>query len=334
MKCLVTGGGGFLGRYVVEQCLARGDSVTVLARGDYPALATAGARLIRGDLGDAETVSRAVQGQAVVYHVAARAGFWGAYDDYYRPNVLGTEHVIDACRRHGVPKLVYTSSPSVVFGDAEQSGVDESITYPAHYENPYSATKALAEQRVLAANGDGFLTCALRPHLIFGPRDNHLLPRVIGRARQGKLIQVGDGQNRVDFCFVEDAARSHLLAADALTTGSPVAGSVYFITQGEPVRLWPWLNELLTALGIPPVRRAVSLPVARALGGTLEFVHRNLRLSGEPRLTRFLASELARDHWFDIGRARRELGYQPRLSMAEATACTVADLRKQGLGAS
>ena len=332
MKCLVTGGGGFLGRYVVEQCLARGDTVTVLARGDYPDLARAGARLIRGDLCDAEVVAGACEGQEVVYHVAARAGFWGPYQDYYRPNVLGTEHVIEACRRHGVPRLVYTSSPSVVFGDAPQAGVDESIPYPEHYENPYSATKALAEQRVLAANGEGLLTVALRPHLIFGPRDRHLLPRVIQRARQGKLIQVGDGSNQVDFCYVSDAARSHLLAADSLRPGSPVAGSMYFITQGEPVSLWPWLNQLLTALGIAPVRRRVSLPVARTLGATLEFVHRSLRLSGEPRLTRFLASELARDHYYDIGRARRELGYAPQCSMAEATVRTVADLKARADG--
>lgn len=329
MKVLVTGGGGFLGRYVVEQSLARGDEVTVLARGDYPELVSQGVRLIRADLCDAAAVKQACEGQQVVHHVAARAGFWGPYEDYYRPNVLGTETVIQACREQGVEKLVYTSSPSVVFGDANQAGVDESVPYPSHYENPYSATKALAEQKVLAAHGDGLLTLALRPHLIFGPRDRHLLPRIIQRAQAGKLVQVGDGDNQVDFCYVEDAARAQLLAADALQPG--LGGRAYFITQGEPVRLWPWINQLLTALGIAPVRRQVPLGVARALGGGLEFIHRTFKLAGEPRLTRFLASELARDHYFDISAARRDLGYVPTLSMEEATAHTVADLRARGL---
>lgn len=332
MKVLITGGGGFLGSYLVRQCLDRGDEVTVLARGEYPELVAAGARLIRGDIGDPDTVARACAHQTVVYHVAARAGFWGPYQDYFLPNVRGTELIIEACRQQGVEKLVYTSSPSVVFGGGSQSGVDESVPYPEQYENPYSATKALGEQRVLAVDQRELLTVALRPHLIFGTGDRHLLPRILQRARQGRLIQVGEGQNRVDFCYVEDAARAHLLAADALVSGSPVAGSVYFISQGEPVALWPWINQLLAALEIPPIHRAIPLWAARLLGGAMELGYRGLRLPGEPRLTRFLASELAQDHYFDITRARQELGYQPAVDMATATARTVEDLRARGLG--
>lgn len=324
MQALVTGGGGFLGRYIVEQLLARGDSVTVFSRGAYPELEALGARVLRGDLQDAEAVRAACAGMDAVFHVAAKAGLWGPWREFYGINVVGTENIIAACQAQGVPKLINTSSPSVIFDGSSQEGVNEDIPYPARYESPYPHTKALAEQRVTQANGDGLLTVSLRPHLIIGPRDNHLLPGLLAAARAKRLPQVGDGTNRVDLTWVEDAARAHLLAADALEPGSPVAGSVYFITQGEPVTLWPWIRGLLRELGLPEPRLRLSLPVARAVGGALEAVYRALRLPGEPRLTRFLASELAQSHTYDISRARRDFGYAPQLSMAEARARLIA----------
>ncbi len=326
MKTLVTGGGGFLGRYIVEQLLARGDEVTVFARGDYPDLAAQGARLVRGDLQNAAAIRTACYGMDVVFHIAALAGHWGPWEAYYGANVTGTENVIAACREQGVPKLVNCSSPSVVFDNTSQEGVDESYPYPQTYESPYPHTKALAEQRVTQANGPNLLTVSLRPHLIFGPRDRHLMPALLRAARGGLLPQVGAGTNRVDLTYVEDAARAHLLAADVLTPGSPVAGAVYFISQDEPVTLWPWIKDLLARLDYPTVRLRVSLRMARALGGASEALYRGLRLKGEPRLTRFLASEFAQSHWYDISRAKRELGYQPQFTMAEALEKTLAAL--------
>lgn len=324
MQTLVTGGGGFLGRYIVEQLLERGDAVTVFARGAYPELGALGAQVLRGDLQDADAVRAACAGMDAVFHVAAKAGLWGPWDEFYGVNVAGAENIIAACRAQGVPKLINTSSPSVIFDGKPQEGVDESIPYPARYESPYPHTKALAEQHVTQANGDGLLTVSLRPHLIIGPRDNHLLPGLLAAARAGRLPQVGDGTNRVDLTWVEDAARAQLLAADALEPGSPVAGSVYFISQGEPVALWPWIRGLLRELGLPETRLRLSLPAARALGGALEGLHRALRLPGEPRMTRFLASELAQSHFYDISRARRDFGYAPQISMAEARARLIA----------
>jgi nucleoside-diphosphate-sugar epimerase len=166
----------------------------------------------------------------------------------------------------------------------------------------------------------------LRPHLIWGPRDTHILPGLLERARAGRVIQVGPGTNRADLTYVEDAARAHLLAADALQPGAAAAGSVYFISQDDPVRVWPWINDLLVRLDIPPVRRSIPLWAARAASSVLELVHRALRLAGEPRLTRFLASELAMSHYYDISRARRDLGYLPQFTMEEGLARTVAYL--------
>ncbi|HQE91485.1 MAG TPA: NAD-dependent epimerase/dehydratase family protein [Anaerolineae bacterium] len=345
MKALVTGGGGFLGRYIVEQLLARGETVTVFARGAYPELETLGARVVRGDLQDAGAVRRACAGMDVVFHVAAKAGMWGAWDDFYGTNVIGTQNVIAACRANGVPKLINTSSPSVIFDGTPQEGVDESYPYPAHYESPYPHTKAIAEQAVIAAHqgdtqGVPLLTVSLRPHLIIGPRDNHLLPGLLASARTGLLPQVGDGTNKVDLTDVEDAARAHLLAADALAPGSPLDGPpghgrVYFISQDEPVVLWPWIRALLRELGLPEPRVRISLSVARAAGGLLETLHTVLRRPGEPRLTRFIASELAQSHYYDISAAQRDFGYAPQRTMAEVMARVAAWVKEvdgQGKG--
>src|SRR5439155_6935 len=193
-------------------------------------------------------------GKDAVFHVAALAGYWGPWDAYYGPNVVGTENVLSGCRRAGVRKLIYTSTPSVVAARGHLEHVDERVPYPEKFECPYPATKALAEQLVLKANGvDGLLTVSVRPHLIFGPGDPHLLPRIIERGRNGQLIQVGNGANKVDVVYVENAADAHLLAADRLGR-APIDGQAYFISQGAPLVLWAWLNMILERLhrsGVP-----------------------------------------------------------------------------------
>lgn len=330
MRILVTGGGGFLGRAIAEQLLERGDRVRLFARGEYPHLAALGVECVRGDLQDAAAVDAACRKIDLVFHVAAKAGFWGSWESYYEPNVIGTRHVIAACRNQGVRKLVFTSSPSVVFDGNPQEGLDETTPYPQRYENHYSATKAIAERMALEANRNGLLTTCLRPHLIWGPRDTQIMPRLLALARRGLLPQVGEGRNRVDLTYIADAARAHLLAADALEAGSLAAGAVYFISQDEPVNLWQWIDELLARLSMPAIRLHVPLWAARAVGGLMEMTYRTLPLRGEPRLTRFLASELAMSHYYDIRRAKNDLGYKPRYTMAQALDETIPWLLEQG----
>lgn len=328
MKILVTGGSGFLGGEIVVQLLSRGDEVTVFSRGHYPALLEAGADLIRGNVCDKEAIVKACEDKDAVFHVAAKAGLWGKWDEYYNVNVVGTENVISACLVNRVPRLVYTSSPSVIFDGTDQCGVNETYPYPDKYENAYPHTKGIGEQRILCANSTNLLTTSLRPHLIFGPRDNHLLPNLINHAQQGKVPQVGDGTNKVDLTFVEDAARAHLLALDALGSDSPVAGSAYFITQDNPIILWSWINKLLSELDIDPITLKLPLWLARSAGAALVFVYEILNLPGEPRITPFLASELAQNHYYDISKAKQDFGYQPLYSMEEATEKTITWLKK------
>jgi nucleoside-diphosphate-sugar epimerase len=317
MRILVTGAGGFLGGAVARQFLARGDAVRSFSRSAYPALAELGVEQHAGDLAVADAVARAVRGCDAVVHTAAKAGVWGPERDYFRANVLGTRNVVAACRAHGVRTLVYTSSPSVVAGHHDLNGVDESVPYPAHHLAAYPRTKAQAEREVLAANGSDLATVALRPHLIWGPGDPHLVPRLLARARAGRLRRIGDGSNRIDTTFIENAAAAHLLALDRLRTGAACAGRAYFIAQGEPLPLWEFVNRVLALAGLPPVRRSIPAGRAYALGAVAEVVYRVLRLPGEPPLTRFVAHELSSSHWLDLTAARRELGYRPAVSLEE-----------------
>jgi nucleoside-diphosphate-sugar epimerase len=318
VKALVTGAGGFLGRYVVEQLVARGDQVRCLARGDYPELKILGAETIRGDIRDGDSVMRACESIDVVFHTAAVAGVWGPWEYFYSINTRGTENVIAACRARSISALVYTSSPSVTFDGSDQRGVNESAPYPSRWLCHYPHTKAVAEQQVLAADDPGGLrTCALRPHLIWGPRDRHLIPRLLQRARSGRLRQVGDGSNLIDMVYVDNAAQAHLQAADALLSSAAPAGKAYFISQGQPVNCWQWINQILELAGIPAVHKKISFQAAWRLGALLETAYRLARVRSEPPMTRFLAAQLATDHYFDITAARDDFGYSPCISLEE-----------------
>jgi nucleoside-diphosphate-sugar epimerase len=324
---LVTGGTGFLGRRLVERLLAEGRPVTILARHDAPDLTSRGVRCIRASLEDHAAVQAACAGIGTVFHVAAKVGVWGDAADYFRTNVLGTRAVLAGCRAHGVKRLVHTSTPSVVYNARPLAGADESLPLTTHCPSPYPLTKAQAEREVLAANGPSLRTVALRPHLIWGVGDPHLVPRVLARARAGRLRIVGDGRNRVDLVHVDNAVDAHLAAETALCVPTAAsAGRPYFITNGEPVLLWDWINGLLEALGERTVTRRVPLRAAYAAGVAAEWIWRGLRLAGEPPMTRFLANELAKDHWFDLTAARRDLGYRPRVTMTEGTAELVSAL--------
>jgi nucleoside-diphosphate-sugar epimerase len=325
MKILVTGGGGFVGGYIVERLLARGYAVRSIGRSPQPELVAKGVEVVCGDLTDATAVSAACEGVDTVFHVAARAGVWGSWESFYRPNVIGTRNVLSACRKWQVKRLVYTSTPSVVFNGDSIRGGDESLPYGKNWLCHYAETKALAEQEALAANSEKLQVVALRPHLIFGPGDPHLLPRVVESVKVGRLRIVGDGSAKVDVSYVGNVADAHLDAFDALERGKG-AGQAYFISQGEPVDLWPWLNSILEGLGQPPLTQKIPLPLAYGIGALCEGAWKVLRRRTDPPITRFVAVELAKDHYFDINKAQHELGYRPRVPMNEALKLTIQDL--------
>jgi nucleoside-diphosphate-sugar epimerase len=314
-RALVTGGSGFLGKAIIRGLLARPCEVRSLCRRDDPELRALGVETIRGDVADPQAVLAAASGCDVIFHVAAKTGTWGSSLAYHATNVRGTDNVIAACRQHGIGKLVYTSTPSVIYAGHDIQGADESLPYPTHYQAHYPRTKALAEQRVLAANDATLSTVALRPHLIWGPGDNQLIPRIIARAKAGTLRLVGDGNKRIDSVYIDNAADAHLLAFERLRPGAACAGKAYFITQGEPLPVGELVNRILATARLPAVRRSIPPRIAYFLGWVCELAYALLRVDDEPPMTRFLAQQLSTAHWFNISAARRDLGYQPAVSI-------------------
>ena len=326
VRALVTGGGGFLGGAIVGRLVDAGWEVRSLARGDYPDLRARGVDVHRGDITDAAAVARAAAGCDVVFHVAARVGVGGPARPYRAANVDGTANVIAACRRQGVGRLVFTSSPSVVHGGADLAGATEALPYPDRHPAAYPATKAEAERLVLAANGPSLATTSLRPHLVWGPGDTHLVPELLERARRGRLRFVDGGTAVVDATYVDNAAEAHLLAAERLAGDGAPAGRAYFVANGEPAPVRELVNAILGAAGMAEVTGSVPFPVAYAAGALAELAWRLARRDDDPPLTRFVARQLATDHWFDLSAARRDLGYEPKVSTAEGLTRLAASL--------
>ena len=319
MKILVTGGGGFLGQALCRGLRERGHEVVSFNRGHYPALETLGVRQVRGDLAQRDAVVAAAEGCEAVFHNAAKAGAWGSYESYHLANVVGTDNVLAACRMHRIPKLVYTSTPSVTHRATHpvEGGTGDSVPYGEHLKAPYAATKLIAEKAVLAANDATLATVALRPRLIWGVGDNQLLPRLVERAKAGRLRFVGDGNNRIDTTYIDNAAQAHFDAFSHLVPYSACAGRAYFISNGDPRTMRQTLNGLLRAAGAPEVTGTVPFRVAYALGAVCEGLWHALPLHGEPPMTRFLAEQLATTHWYDMAPARRDFGYVPTVSFDE-----------------
>lgn len=323
MNILVTGAGGFLGRNLSASLLSKGHKVWNFSRNKHPQLQAMGVDTICGDLQNEADVSAAFKGMNVVFHVASRVGIWGDYDEYYRINVIGTENVIKACRANGITKLIYTSTPSVIFDWGDLCGVDETTPYSKNFHGHYAKTKAMAEQMVLQANDDKLCTVALRPHLIIGPDDPHLIPRLVKAAKQGRLKIVGTGKNLVDITYIQNAVDAHILAFEKLSPQSKLAGQAYFIGQERPVVLWDFINEILSRYNLPKITKKVPERIAFNIGLFFECWYKFFRINGEPPMTRFVSLQFSRSHYFSHQKAKNDFGYEPKISIEQALDLTV-----------
>tara|TARA_Y100000589_G_C27186113_1_gene642741 strand:+ start:1682 stop:2692 length:1011 start_codon:yes stop_codon:yes gene_type:complete len=317
-RALITGGGGFLGSSIARLLLQEGWQVSVVGRSAYPNLEKLDINCYRIDLSRADQLHQQIEPVDVVFHVAAKAGIWGSYESYFEANVMATRHIINYCKNANIP-MIYTSSPSVIFNGRNMANADESAPYPNHYHSYYPKTKAMAEREVLQAARNGQIkACSLRPHLIWGPGDNHLIPRFLQRGKAGTIAVVGDGKNLVDTVFVEDAATAHLQAAIELMKDDEISGEAFFISQDEPIALFDWINRILQQASIPPISKKIPANLAYLVGGTMECAYRILGLKSEPRMTRFLALELSTEHTFNLSKARKMLDYKPKHTMEQA----------------
>jgi len=319
MRALVTGGGGFVGSAITRALLERGDAVRVMARGDYPALRAIGAETVRADLRDRTSTMAAFAGVDAVFHVAARVGFHGPAKEYEETNVGGTDNVLAACKAHGIERLVFTSTPSVVHSRDGSAGVDESTPYPTKWVADYPRTKALAEANVLAQRDTPAV--AIRPRGVWGPGDTQLMPKLVRWARAGQLKRIGTDDPRQSFAYIDNVVHAHLLAEKQLRENRKlVAGRAYFITDGVPVGSWTMADLVLQAAGLRLPDKVVPKGVANVASHVIEFLWNLFGIDSEPRLTRYKFDVLTKPCWFDTSAAQRELGYEPPVTRDEGLA--------------
>ena len=314
---LITGAGGFLGSYIAKQLVKKDYNVFSFSRTKHVLLDDLGVTQRLGDLKNYDDVKKSLENIDAVIHTAGLVGMWGRYKDFYSTNVGGTENIIEAMKELKIKKLIYTSTPSVVFEKESLNGVNETTPYSKKFLTHYAQTKSIAEKLVLSAHCESLLTVALRPHLIFGPGDMNLIPRIIKAQQQGKLKIVGDGTNLVDVIYVENAAEAHVMALEKLEFGHPISGKVYFLGQG-PINLWDFINKVLLNAELPKVTKKITLQRAYALGFCIECILKFLRIYKiHPPMTRFVALQLSKSHYFSHKNIETDLGFKPKFSIDE-----------------
>lgn len=335
MKVLVTGSNGFVGRHLVRTLAERGVAVVAAdLRGFDRQLLPPSARelveVVSADLRDSDAMSAACRGCDAIYHVASlvQTRTTGA-DEVFDVNVGGSRVLMSAARGAGVPRLIYVSSASVVYEGHDIERGDETLPYPARFHAPYAAAKARAEQEILAASDGALATCAVRPHIVFGPGDTRFFPAVLSRARAGKLrAYVGDPNKLSDFTYIDNLVEGLIQAGEHLTSTSALAGQAYFVTNGEPMAFWEMVGRLLDGLDLTRPSYRVPFAIAFSSAAIREGLDalRGIQTT-EESLTRFTIRYLTTHHYFSCAKAKRDFGYQPIVPLEEGIARTIQALR-------
>lgn len=308
MQVLLTGATGFLGQRVAASLVEQGHRVRALVRRELPELAKLGIEQRHGQVTVYDSVCAAADGCDAIVHVAGCSDPLASIEQLYEANVRSTDCLLGACELMGVPRLLLTSCANAVIGSGDAENVDERQTYPTSWSSAYAHTKALAEQRVLAANNDQLTTCVLRPHLLWGVGEERMLPPLIDAVRLGKFRLFGEPDRKIDPCHVDNAAHAHGLALAKLEPGSAIAGKAYFISNGEPMSIEAFFTALLRAGGFPPEKRRQSALAAKAMATTAR---------PGSLITPYLLDLFSRSSWFNLTAAKRDLGYTPKLNTAE-----------------
>lgn len=302
---------------LIKRLISDGHQVTSFSRREYPLHWALGISSVQADIRDLEALEKACRGKDVVFHLAAKVGIWGNYSDFESVNVTGTFNVIKACRKQGVGRIIFTSSSGVVFDGKDLEGIDETYPYPEDQGSHYASTKALAERLIIEANSEKLRTISLRPHLVWGPYDAHLIPGILKRVNSGKIRRIGDQEHFIDTTYIDNMVDALILAMDALGNKPEAAGEVFFITNGEPARVWDFVNSIVQIAGHPPIQKKIPERLALFAAGISERTHRLFKIKSEPFMTRYAIREMITNHWFDISKARDILGYNPGVSYAE-----------------
>lgn len=336
MKVLITGAGGFVGSHLVKVLSDFGFIIHTLQRGNYPELDLPNVKQFSASLGNEQAenqknIELALDGVAIIFHVASKIGMWGNYDDFYQTNVNGSINLINLAKKKNIKYFIYTSTPSVVFDKFDICGADESIPYPNNHLNYYGKTKRLAEEFVLQSSDTNFISAAIRPHLIYGPGDKQLIPKVIKAHRENKLKIIGDGNNLVDVSYIDNVIDAHLkLLLQMLKDARKVNGKAYFIGQKNPVKLWEFTNTLMEGIGLEPLTKKIPLGIAYYVGFFFEIIFWLFGIKNlEPPMTRFIALQLGKSHYFNHHNAIADFDYEELVSTEEGLKILIDDYRSR-----
>ncbi|XP_059144032.1 sterol-4-alpha-carboxylate 3-dehydrogenase, decarboxylating-like [Physella acuta] len=324
-KCLVIGGGGFLGRHLCEVLLERGWIVQVFdIRKTFE---DSRIQFFVGDLCKKEDLKPALEGVYCVFHCASPAPLSNNKALFYKVNYEGTLNIIETCKEVGIKRLILTSSASVVYeGHGIKNGKEDELPYAKKPLDYYTETKILQEKAVLSANSEDFLTVAIRPHGIFGPRDLSMVATAVDMARKGKTKYIiGDGKNVVDFTYVGNVVHGHILAAENLNPGSPICGKAYHITNAEPIFFWTFMTRLLTGLGYPAPSIHLPYTFLYIVALIMQFVAWALSpfTTITPTLTPMKVALAGTDHFYSSERAKNDMGYKPVFTLDQGLKLTI-----------
>lgn len=326
---LITGGQGFVGRALVNRFADLGHEVICADINDRPFRKDV--RFIKLDICDKDALVRACKGVETIIHNASLVHTrHNRVEDVWAVNLGGTENILDACRVHSIPRLVYISSASAVYEGRDIENGDESLPYSGISQAPYADSKIAAEKKVLAFSGTARTqACAIRPHVIFGAGDNRFIPTIVQKAREGKLSRaIGNRDKLSDFTYISNLVDAVVAAEERMVPGSLACGQAYFITNGEPMAFFDFVEKLLVEIGYPPIRGRIPYWLAYGIAALAEAVDtlKGGTLNSEDGLSRFSVKYMVTHHYFSIEKAKRDLQWRPAVSLAEGIRRTVDEL--------
>lgn len=338
-KILITGGQGFVGKALVERFARDGHEVICADIVDKPFESSpeaASVQFIKMDVTDKEAVIKACEGvDSIVHNASLVHTKHNRVEDVWAVNLDGTRHIIEACKKHKIPRMVYVSSASVVYEGRDIRNGDESLPYTTITQAPYADSKMAAEKLALAFSGThDTLVNAIRPHVIFGAGDRRLIPAIIDKAKSGQLKrQVGNREKMWDFTYIDNLVDAIVTAEKKLNPGHASAGQAYFISNGEPMPFFEFAERMIAHWGYPPITGKVPYWLAYAVASVAEFwdTLKGGTLNAENGLTRFSIQYMATDHYFSIEKARRDFGWEPRVKLIDAIERTAVKVREKGL---
>jgi nucleoside-diphosphate-sugar epimerase len=322
MKIIITGSTGFLGLHLCEYLHKEGHEVWGIGRNTQKGklLSQMGCHFIQASIEEVEknaAMAPALEKADIIIHSAALSSPWGKKTEFTKTNILGTKNILELATKYKIKKFIHISTPSLYFSFKDEMNISESKVLSPPFASLYTASKYEAEKLVDQAHKENNLfTITIRPRGIFGPGDESLLPRLIKVAGSKGLPIIGDGKNIIDLTYVENVvhAINKAIIAPAICNGQK-----YNITNGEPIELWPFLNNLLKELDIKISTKKFPFRLAYFYAFCLEIIHTYFLKKSEPKLTRYTVGLLGKSQTLSIEKARRELGYEPIVSMDQAT---------------